>query len=153
MTTIRQQRVASLLFEELSILIGGELSDPALALTRTTGVIISRDLRNAKVFITNDDPDISTPEVLRHLKRAVPYLRGELAVRCGLRAVPDLFFVYDDTPIQAARVDDLLRQIAAERAGQSPSTPDSDQNGQPATDPNAKAGAPLDAPMESDDTQ
>jgi ribosome-binding factor A len=115
MTTIRQQRVAELMYEELSILIGNELDDPRLSLVKVTDVQVSRDLRNVKVFVSRDDEEATKSQVLQGLKHATPYLRRQLAVRCSLRAVPDLFFQYDDTPENAARVDQLLRQIAAQR--------------------------------------
>jgi ribosome-binding factor A len=116
MTTIRQQRVAELLFEELSIMIGNELSDPRLSLVRVTSVNVSRDLRNVNVYVTHDDEEVSKRDILQGLRHAMPYLRRQLAVRCSLRAVPELTFHYDDTPEKAARVDALLRQIAADRA-------------------------------------
>jgi ribosome-binding factor A len=115
MTTIRQQRVTELLFEELSIMIGNELSDPRLSLVRVTSVNVSRDLRNVNVYVTHDDDELSKREVLQGLRHAMPFLRRQLAVRCSLRAVPELSFHYDDTPERAARVDELLRQIAANR--------------------------------------
>jgi ribosome-binding factor A len=116
MTTIRQQRVAELLFEELSIMIGNELSDPRLSLVRVTSVNVSRDLRNVNVYVTHDDEEVPKRDILQGLRHAMPYLRRQLAVRCSLRAVPELTFHYDDTPEKAARVDALLRQIAADRA-------------------------------------
>ncbi len=116
MSTIRQQRVSELLFEELSIMIANELSDPRLSLVRVTSVDVSRDLRNVKVQVTHDDDELPKREVLEGLRHAMPYLRRQLAVRCSLRAVPELNFYYDDTPERAARVDELLRQIAADRA-------------------------------------
>ena len=115
MPTIRQQRVSELLFEELSILIGNELADPKLSLVRVTNVDVSRDLRNVNVYVTHDDDELSKREVLQGLRRATPYLRRQLAVRASFRAVPELSFHYDDTPERAARVDELLRQIAASR--------------------------------------
>jgi ribosome-binding factor A len=115
MTTIRQQRVAELLFEELSIMIGNELDDPKLSLVRVTSVNVSRDLRNVNVYVAHDDDELSKRQVLQGLRRATPYLRRQLAVRASLRAVPELSFHYDDTPEKAARVDELLRQIAAGR--------------------------------------
>ena len=118
MPTIRQQRVAELLFEELSILIGNELADPKLSLVRVTNVDVSRDLRNVNVYVTHDDDELSKREVLQGLRHATPYLRRQLAIRCSLRAVPELSFHYDDTPEKAARVDELLRQIAAGRTDQ-----------------------------------
>ena len=115
MTTIRQQRVAELLFEELSIMIGNELDDPRLSLARVTSVNVSRDLRNVSVYVTHDDDEVPKRDILQGLRHATPYLRRQLAVRCSLRAVPELSFHYDDTPERAARVDELLRQIAANR--------------------------------------
>jgi ribosome-binding factor A len=115
MSTIRQQRVTELLFEELSIMIANELSDPRLSLVRVTSVDVSRDLRNVKVFVTHDDDELPKRDILQGLRHAMPFLRRQLAVRCSLRAVPELSFYYDDTPEKAARVDELLRQIATNR--------------------------------------
>jgi ribosome-binding factor A len=115
MSAIRQQRVAELLFQELSIMIGNELADPRLSLVRVMTVNVSRDLRNVNVYVSHDDGELSKREVLQGLRHATPYLRRQLAVRCSLRSVPELSFHYDDTPEKAARVDELLRQIAANR--------------------------------------
>lgn len=115
MTNIRQERIARLLFEELSIIISSELSDPKLSLVHVTDVTISRDLRNAKVFVSHDEDDVTRNEVLRRLKHALPYMRSEVAVRCGLRMAPELLFYYDETPERAERIDMLLQQIATER--------------------------------------
>ena len=115
MATIRQQRVAELLYEELSILIGNELSDPRLSLVQVTNVDVSKDLRNVKVFVSHDDENVTKQQVLQGLRHATPYLRRQIATRASLRAVPELLFYYDDTPEKAARIDALLRQIAAER--------------------------------------
>ena len=113
-TTIRQERAAELLYQELSILIGAELDDPALELLEVTNVVVSRDLRVAKVYI-HQDSDIQRSVVLARLKKAAPFLRRQLAQSLTFRAVPELLFYYDDTPDQAARVDALLQSIAEER--------------------------------------
>lgn len=112
---IRQQRVAGLLFEELSILLSGELQDPKISLVKVTGVQVSKDLRNVRIFVNHEDESVTRRELLQALQRATPFLRRQLAERLGLRAVPDLLFAYDDLPEKAARVDELLRQLAAER--------------------------------------
>jgi ribosome-binding factor A len=114
-TTIRQQRLAGLLFEELSILISSELEDPLISLAQVTHVDVSRDLRNVRVYVSHDDGEISEQQILQGLKRATPYLRREIATRCTMRAVPELTFSYDDSPQKAGRVDELLRLIAQER--------------------------------------
>ena len=118
MSTIRQQRLAELLYEELNIMVAGELNDPRLSLVKVTNVDVSKDLRNVKVFVSHDDDEISRRDVMAGLRQATPFLRRQIAVRCTMRAVPELFFTYDDSPAQAARVEALLRQIAEERAAQ-----------------------------------
>lgn len=121
--TIRQQRVAELLFQELSLLIGNELDDPRLSLVQVTHVDVSRDLRNVSVFVSHDDDEVSKREVLLGLRNATPYMRRQIAERCMLRVVPELAFHYDEAPERAARVDALLRRIADERAATTPESP------------------------------
>jgi len=145
MSTIRQQRVAGLLFEELSIMLNGELSDPRVSLITVTSVELTRDLRNAKVHIFHQNEEFSRKEVLAGLRSATPYLRGELAFRCGLRMVPEVIFYYDDTPERAARIDELLNQIAQERGQRD----DSDVNADHAAPANETAIQEESSPMTS----
>jgi ribosome-binding factor A len=114
---IRQQRVAELLFEELSIMVAGELNDPRISLAEVLKVDISKDLRNAKIFVHHGEQEVTRRDFLKGLEHATPWLRGQLAIRCGLRVVPELLFIYDDSPERAARIDELLRKIAAEQGG------------------------------------
>jgi len=104
-----------MLFEELSIIIGSELNDPKLALAQVTDVRISRDLRNARVYVHGGDDDLSEQEVLWALQNAIPYIRSQIAVRSTTRSVPEFIFYYDDTPERAQRIDALLAEIAEER--------------------------------------
>lgn len=115
-SSIRQERVAGLLFQELSIIISSELDDPAISLVDVTNVVVSKDLRTAKVYVHHRDEEVSARALLKALKHATPYVRGQIAERCGLRVVPEVYFYYDDTPARAARVDELLRQLATEKA-------------------------------------
>lgn len=134
MTTIRQQRVQELLYQELSILIANELEDPQLSLLTVTNVIVSRDLRNTKVYVHSEEEDVPRRVILRRLQRAVPYIRRQLAERLTLRVVPELIFYYDDTPERAARVDELLQRIRAERESDSPTPPAPEEHSSPAPD-------------------
>ncbi len=120
---IRQQRVAGLLFEEMSIMLAGELADPRISLVTVTDVRVSKDLRNARIFVSHQDEEVPRRDVLKALRSATPFVRGQLAERLGLRVVPELIFTYDDTPEKVARVDEILRRIAAERE-QNESSPD-----------------------------
>ncbi len=120
---IRQQRLASLLFEELSIMIPSELDDPRMSMVSVTAVVVSKDLRNVKVFVSHMDDEVPKQEVITRLRRATPYLRSQIAVRCTLRVVPDLTFHYDDSPERANRLSQVFRQIADERSQRAPESP------------------------------
>ena len=124
MNTIRQERVSEMLFQELSVLISSELEDPRLGLITVTEVAVSRDLRSVRVFVFQADAELPKRDILAGLQAASPYMRRQLAQRCNLRVVPELNFVYDDTPERAARVDQLLQQIAQERQASEPLQPD-----------------------------
>lgn len=129
-TTIRQQRVAGLLFQELSIMLANELEDPRLGAITVTGVVVSKDLRNVKVFVSHDDPAIQPREVIRRLTHAMPYLRSQVAERLTLRVVPELHFTYDDSPAKVGRLDAIFRQIAAERPSEAaPAAPPAQADG------------------------
>ena len=127
MFTIRQERAAELLYQELLILIGNELDDPLLELLTVTHVVVSRDLRVAKVYVHQDNSatidEMQQSTILARLKRATPFLRHKIAQRVKLRAVPEILFYYDETPAQAARVDELLQRIAEERQARQEAAP------------------------------
>lgn len=127
MFTIRQERAAELLYQELLILIGNELDDPLLELLTVTHVVVSRDLRVAKVYVHQDNSaaidEMQQSTILARLKRATPFLRHKIAQRVKLRSVPEILFYYDETPAQAARVDELLQRIAEERHARQEAAP------------------------------
>jgi ribosome-binding factor A len=95
------------------ILMRGDLRDDDLAnrVITVTEVDVSPDLRNATVYVMplgGRDVDIT----LAALKRAAPYLRGEVARRVRLRTAPQLRFLRDERFDTAERVEKILRSPA-----------------------------------------
>jgi ribosome-binding factor A len=122
-TEIRQRRVTGLLFEELSIMLAGELADPKLSLVTVTDVQVSKDLHNVRVFVNHQDDTVSKREVVARLQKATPFLRSQIAERLSLRVVPEITFGYDESPERAARLTEIFRQLAEERTQEAPDTP------------------------------
>ncbi len=88
----------------------GEVRDPELAdvLVTVTEVRISPDLRAATAFVTRlGRSDIG--EKLPALRRAAPFLRGQLAKALRLRVAPEVSFQVDTSIDYAMHVDALLR--------------------------------------------
>lgn len=122
MTSHRQQRVSELLHQELSLLIGAELTDPRLAdaLVTVTHVTVSPDLHNARVFVDHALPAEANHRVLAALRHAEGFLRRALAENLNLRVVPELSFAIDETERRARRVDQLLDALAGSQPASAP---------------------------------
>jgi len=107
----RADRVAVLLREEISKVIQFELSDPRIGFVTVTGVYLSDDLLNAKVYCgILGDPE-AVRASLAALVEAAWFIRKTVAGRVELRRAPELSFHLDERAEKAARIDTLLRKI------------------------------------------
>jgi len=86
------------------------LRDPRLGFVTITGVKMSPDLREARVFWTVHGEIEVRKETARGLSAARGYLRHELS-SLGLRILPDLHFTYDEAIDRGDRVEQLLREV------------------------------------------
>jgi ribosome-binding factor A len=110
--TQRQLRVAEEIRHVLAgVFARGELHDPELAdaVITVTEVRIGPDLKRATAFVARlgrSDVDALLPA----LKRAAPFLRGQVAHALRLRFAPDLSFQPDSALEYATKIDRLLHQ-------------------------------------------
>lgn len=109
MATRRTQRLGHLIQAELSDLLLKRVKDPRLTLITLTGVDVSSDLSQAKVFYSLLDP-AGREGVEAGFKAAAPFLRRELASRLQIKVTPRLVPVYDPSLVQGAQMDTLIRQ-------------------------------------------
>lgn len=110
--TQRQLRVAEEIRHVLSAVFSRhEIRDPELAeeTITVTEVRVSPDLKAATAFVARlGRPDIDA--LLPALKRAAPFLRGQIAHAMRLRVAPTLSFQADTTLDYAMRIDELLHR-------------------------------------------
>lgn len=109
MGTRRTQRLANLIQAELGDLLLKRAKDPRLALITITGVDVSPDLSQAKIFYSLLEA-ARRPEVEAALKAASPFLRHELASRLQTKVIPRLVPIYDPSLAEGVRMDGLIRQ-------------------------------------------
>ena len=106
----RQLRVAEEIRHVLAgVFARGEIRDPDLAgvLITVTEVRIGPDLKHATAFVTRlGRSDIG--EKLPALRRAAPFLRGQLARALRLRYAPEVHFQADTSIDNAMHIDALL---------------------------------------------
>ncbi|WP_114860365.1 30S ribosome-binding factor RbfA [Azospirillum brasilense] len=113
----RQLRVGEEIRHALADLFRrGDFHDPELAdlNVTVTEVRISPDLRNATVFVTPLGGG-AMDETLTALRRAAPFLRGQVARAVNLRHAPTLSFEADTSFDYAGRIDDILHSPAVAR--------------------------------------
>ncbi len=109
---IRPEKVAQLMRREVAEILETKLRDPRLATTVTvTDVEVTSDLSFARIYVTVMGDMSVRPGALAALQHAAGFVRHELGDRLGLREVPEIRFLYDDSLDQGARVDELLRKI------------------------------------------
>jgi len=111
----RQLRVGEELRHALAMLLGrGELHNPELrdVPITVTEVRVSPDLRNATAFVTPLGGGEETA-VVKALRRAAPFLQGQLAREVTLKFTPRLTFEVDTSFAEADRIEAVLRRVAA----------------------------------------
>lgn len=110
----RMDRVQQLLKREISVILQSEINDPRVRHVSILKVEVSRDLRNAKVFCEIDAGENEKKSILKGLKSAGGFIRGELAERIELKFIPRLSFVEDRSAERKESMDKLFEKIEEE---------------------------------------
>ena len=111
----RVRRVSEAVREELSEIIGFEMSDPRLSFVDVTEVHVSPDSRHAHIQVTAGGDEHERAQALAALDHARHYLRHELARRLNLRRIPELHFSADRWTDASGRVELLLKRAKKKR--------------------------------------
>jgi ribosome-binding factor A len=107
----RLDRVNQLIKEEISLVLQHELKDPRLGFVTVTGVETSKDLRQAKVFVSVLGSDDQWAASFGALTSARGFVRNWLRHHLDLRVTPELVFRPDHSMEHAARIQHLLRHL------------------------------------------
>jgi len=107
----RPEKFAEALREEIAEVVGFELNDPRVTSVTVTEVVVSSDLRDAKVyaFILGTDAEVS--EALKTLRNASAFVRQQVAMNLNLRHAPHLHFVRDTAEENASRIGEILEDL------------------------------------------
>lgn len=111
MKNYRIPRLQEELKKIFNITISQKLGDPDLAWVNITDVIISKDLRYAKIYFSHYNNPASHQEIREHLIKTSGFFKKQIAGAHIMRTIPELSFFYDDTEDRAAKVEALLAGI------------------------------------------
>jgi ribosome-binding factor A len=119
----RPEKVAELIREEVSQIVGFELEDPRLERVTVTEVKVADNLRDARVYVVAEGTEEEKAAALKALQHAAPYVRRQLGRSLNLRYTPELHFVRDTVEESATRVEALLSELGRQDRDQ-PAPPD-----------------------------
>ena len=118
----RPARVGAELRQELARLIARDLGDPRLQDLVVAAVVMTGDLRMAKVMwrlATLDSGkvhDARCKDAQAALERASGRLRRAVTAKLQLRVAPELKFEYDGGQEKRDRIDTLLEEVKRDRS-------------------------------------
>jgi ribosome-binding factor A len=89
----------------------GELKDPRIGLVTVTGVSVSRDLREGKVYVAVHGNEKKQAATLAGLESAHAYLQARVGRELRLKRTPQLSFEYDQSVEQGIRMTKLIDEL------------------------------------------
>lgn len=107
----RSDRVSHLIHREVSSIIDRELRDQRIGMVTVTGVDVSKDLRNARIYVSILGNHEEIKPSLDALNAASAFIRTCLGTRIVLKYLPTLSFHYDSSTVDGMRIDKLIDQI------------------------------------------
>lgn len=107
----RKERFTSTLRQCLADILLKDMNDPLLKSVFISEVIVSPDLKKAKVFVSaapspefadenNPHPESDLEQLVPRLTKAKGIIKRALAGRMYLKYIPELTFIKDETNIQ-----------------------------------------------------
>jgi ribosome-binding factor A len=109
--TYHRNRVANTFSEEIGAMLEGELSDPRIAPSYVTDVVMAPGGKSARVFVAVHGTEDEEQSTLEGLTAARAYIRTQLRDRMGVRHVPELSFAIDRSEKMTGRMDELLGRM------------------------------------------
>lgn len=110
--SIRTERVASLIREELGTMLSREFSGSAeYGFATVTEVRVTPDLRLARVFVSIMGNPAKVEKTMAQVEKKKGHYRSVLGGRINLRFVPGLEFRLDTSLDNAMHIEDLIKKI------------------------------------------
>ncbi|MBP1647805.1 MAG: rbfA [Bacteroidetes bacterium] len=109
--SIRTERVASLIKEEIGAILIREYRDRAYGFITVTEVKVTADLKIAKIYFSIFGEPTVQERTMAMLEGEKQRIRGLVASHLHLKFTPALQFFHDNTLDHVDRINHLIRQI------------------------------------------
>lgn len=111
MKSFRIPRLQEELKKIFNIALSQKINDPKLDWVQITEVIISKDLRYAKLYYSHFNNPSSHEKIRETLIKTSGFLKKQIAGAQLMRTIPELSFFYDETEDRAEKMDSLLATL------------------------------------------
>ncbi|HVC88444.1 MAG TPA: 30S ribosome-binding factor RbfA [Gaiellaceae bacterium] len=91
-----------------------QLKDPRIGMVTVTGVVVSPDLGEARIFVSVLGSEKKRNATLAGLESARGVLQAKINQQLSLRRTPTLVFAYDESVERGVRMTKLIDELAAE---------------------------------------
>lgn len=123
MNEIQRKRLEKQILRYIAELYFRELKNPNIGYVTFTRCELSKDLRQARVFVSIPGEEISGAPVenassreksLEALKKTSKFIKGKIGRLLRLKQVPEIFFLLDNSLEEAFKMDQLLQENSGE---------------------------------------
>ena len=107
-----RERTKEQLVKEIGWIVSRKIRDPRVpSMVSVTDIELTRDLRNATVFISVYGEHKDRTGALIALNHAAPYVQKLLGSRISLKHMPKLVFKEDRSLDYSERINELLKEV------------------------------------------
>jgi len=110
---LRADRVSVKIQHAITELLRKKMQDPRIEMATISGVKVTPDLRVAHVYIAVFGDEKRIMDVLEGFEKSRGFIKKRIAPKLGLKFMPDLKFVYDDSFDKAAKMDALIKSASS----------------------------------------
>ena len=109
--SVRSEKVASLVKEEISTLFQREFSMAEYGLMTVTDVRMSPDLKIAKIYVSVFGDAARKEKTLALLEQQKGFIRSSLGHHVRLKFTPSISFYLDDTLDEVMKIEGIIQKI------------------------------------------
>lgn len=110
----RAVRVGEQILKEMAYLFLEKVKDPRIGDVTLTGVRLSNDLRQAKVYFSVLGGEDQVARAKAGMESAKGFIKREIGLRLSLRYVPDIVFLHDGSLEAGSHIEHLLDGLMKE---------------------------------------
>jgi len=107
----RATRVGDQILKFIAELLMNKIRDPRVKGVTLTGINLSNDLKNARIFFSVLGSESDVKQAVTGLDSAKGFIKRQLGSGLGLRYVPDIIFDHDPTLANGNRLEQLFKRI------------------------------------------